>query len=71
MNEDLENFNDWFSVNKLSLNIDKTKYTVFCTRNMADNLPLQLPNLIMTGKVIEITISNFFWYSNRSKLILE
>ena len=31
--------------NKLSLNVDKTKYSLFHERNIADDLPLKLPTL--------------------------
>ena len=45
MNEQLSFIEDWFSVNKLSLNVDKTKYTLFCSKCMEEDLPLKLPKL--------------------------
>ena len=45
MNEQLSLIEDWFSVNKLSLNIDKTKYTLFCSKKLEEDLPLKLPKL--------------------------
>ena len=53
MNEELEKFNIWFKANKLSLNADKTKFTLFHKSSQSENLPLKLPELIMNNTVIE------------------
>jgi len=45
VNNELTHINEWFKANKLSLNITKTKYTLFMKSSRADNLPLKLPNL--------------------------
>ena len=53
MNTELENVNIWLKANKLSLNVDKTKYMLFHNTNQSDNLPIKLPKLIMNSTVIE------------------
>ena len=53
MNREMEKFNIWFKANKLSLNADKTKFTLFHKSTQSDDLPLKLPQLIMNNKVIE------------------
>ena len=53
MNEELEKFNIWFKANKLSLNVDKTKFTLFYKGSQSENLPLKLPVLFMNDTVIE------------------
>ena len=53
MNLELEKFNDWFKANKLSLNADKTKFTLFHKSSQSENLPLKLPKLIMNDVLIE------------------
>ena len=53
MNEELEKFNIWFKANKLSLNADKTKFTLFHKTSQSENLPLKLPKLIMNDTLIE------------------
>ena len=35
----------WFTANRLSLNIKKTKYTFFHKNSVKDNIPLTLPDL--------------------------
>ena len=45
MNEQIAIIENWFAANKLSLNVKKTKYTLFCTKSMEDDLPLRLPKL--------------------------
>ena len=42
MNAELSHPNDWFHVNKLSLNADKTKYVLFRKVKSKDSLPLVL-----------------------------
>ena len=44
-NMELKRFSEWFQTNKLSLNEDKTRFTLFYKLQHKDNLPLQLPVL--------------------------
>ena len=44
-NIELERISEWFQANKLSLNEDKTRFTLFQKLQNRDNLPLQLPVL--------------------------
>ena len=44
-NLELGRISEWFQVNKLSLNEDKTRFTLFPRPQDRDNLPLQLPAL--------------------------
>ena len=53
MNIELRKFDYWFKANKLSLNADKTKFTLFHKTSQSENLPLKLPNLIMNDVIIE------------------
>ena len=46
---------DWFAANKLSLNVGKTKYTLFCSKREEENLPLKLPKLSIGSQEIERT----------------
>ena len=55
MNEQLSLIDDWFAVNKLSLNIDKTKYTLFCSRSLEEILPLKLPKLLIGKREVNRT----------------
>ena len=53
MNIELEKINVWFKANKLSLNADKTKFTLFHKSSQSENLPLKLPDLTMNNTIIE------------------
>ena len=53
VNIELQNLCDWFSVNKLSLNNDKTKYTFFHKPSISDYIPLKLPPLYINNKIIK------------------
>lgn len=44
VNLELEKIEQWFKVNKLSLNIKKSKYTSFHENSSTDDIPLKLPN---------------------------
>ena len=44
MNEDLESLSNWFKANKLSLNLKKTNYILFCKKYHAHNYKLSLDN---------------------------
>jgi hypothetical protein len=58
VNKELINLTEWFSANKLSLNIAKTKYTFFHRFHDRDNIPLKLPKLCIDNQDIkrEITL---------------
>ena len=45
VNEELEKLGGWFTANRLSLNIKKTKYTFFHKNSVKDNIYLKLPDL--------------------------
>ena len=44
-NLELEKISEWFQPNELSLNEDKTRFTLFDRPQDRDNLPLRLPAL--------------------------
>ena len=45
VNRELININTWFQTNKLSLNVDKTKYVLFHKPRQRNKIPLNLPSL--------------------------
>ena len=47
VNSELSQINEWFKANKLSLNVDKTNFTLFHKESQSDNLPLKLPTLYL------------------------
>ena len=49
MNVELENVSTWFKSNKLSLNVDKTKWSLFHPLSKRQFLPQTLPNLLIEG----------------------
>ena len=53
VNSELSKSIQWFNGNKLSLNKDKTKYTLFHKVRQKDNIPLKLPSLFINGKEIK------------------
>ena len=53
MNTELEKFNIWLKANKLSLNADKTKFTLFQKSSIKENIPLKLPRLKIDNTEIE------------------
>jgi hypothetical protein len=53
MNFELNKISDWFTANKLSLNVKKTKYTLFYKKLQEVNLPLKLPDLFLNYKEIK------------------
>ena len=57
VNRELQKLGDWFTSNKLSLNIKKTKYTFFHKNSVKDSIPLKLPDLHIFNKTIERTSS--------------
>ena len=52
VNTELTLINEWFIANKLSLNVKKTKYILFCKRSKVDDLPLRLPSLYINNTQI-------------------
>ena len=53
VNEELRNINDWLTANRLSLNIGKTKYSLFHKPRRVDDLPLKLPKLSINNQEIK------------------
>ena len=49
INNELVNIKDWFAANKLSLNVEKTKYSFFYKPSKKDDIPLRLPKLIINN----------------------
>ena len=47
VNEELNKVYEWFSANKLSLNGDKTKYSLFHKTSKTGDLPLLLSKLLI------------------------
>ena len=52
-NEELKKNGDWFKANKLSLNNEKTKYTLFHKKSSKDDQPLKLPALKIADNNVE------------------
>ena len=53
MKEELASINQWFTSNKLSLNVEKTKYSFFHKPSKKDDIPLMLLKLTISNHVIE------------------
>ena len=53
MKEELASINQWFTSNKLSLNVEKTKYSFFHKPSKKDDIPLMLRKLTISNHVIE------------------
>ena len=47
VNQGLQKINEFFEANKLSLNVEKTKYYLFHKPSRRDDLPLLLPRLLI------------------------
>ena len=52
-NQELNQINDWFPENKLSLKVEKTKRLFFQKLTDQGNIPLKLPSLQLNGNIIE------------------
>ena len=52
-NQELSQINDWFLVNKKSLNVEKTKYMLFHKCADQENMPLKLPLLQLNSNISE------------------
>ena len=57
INKELIKVSDWLAVNKLSLNVNKTKYMIFHPRQK-NLLPAQIPQIMINNKPIE-KVENF------------
>ena len=53
VNDELKKIYEWFNANKLSLNADKTKYSLFHKPSKTDDLPLLLPKVLINDKEVE------------------
>ena len=53
VNNELVNIKYWFTANKLSLNVEKTKYSFFRRPSKKDDTPLCLPKLIINNYEIQ------------------
>ena len=61
-NIELEKISEWFQANKLSLNEDKTRFTLFHKLQNGVNLPLQLPVLKINNYNIKRSSSiKIYW----------
>ena len=58
-NTELKKLSEWFKANKLSLNVKKTKFTLFHRKFKADDLPLRLPNRYLQGEIERATTMKF------------
>jgi hypothetical protein len=52
VNNEFLNLAEWFKANKLSLNLNKTKYTFFHRLHDKENIPLKLPDLYIGNSKI-------------------
>ena len=57
VNHELEKISLWFIANRLSLNVKKTKYTLFHKKLVRDNIPLKLTDLKIANNSTERTTS--------------
>ena len=53
VNQELSQINDWFLANKLSLNVEKTKWMLFHKLRDQKNIPSKFPSLQLNGNIIE------------------
>jgi hypothetical protein len=69
VNEELKKVNEWFICNKLSLNVQKTKFSLFHKPSKTKEIPFILPNLLMNKTNIKRQISvNFLGVNFDEKL---
>ncbi|XP_065671724.1 uncharacterized protein LOC136089600 [Hydra vulgaris] len=60
LNIELIKISDWFKTNKLSLNIDKTKWVLFHPLIKKHKLPINMPHLVIDNiKIKQVTVTNF------------
>ena len=55
VNQELENINQWFISNELSLNIKRTKYTFFHKPSWKENIPILLTKPMINNYEIKPT----------------
>ena len=60
VNRELQNINEWFISNKLSLNVKKTNFLIFHKASRRDDSPLVLPKLFINNQVIKRQSSRKF-----------
>ena len=53
VNMELEKISEWFKANKLSLNIKKTKYTLFHKNSNKGDLPLKSPDVKVVNSLLK------------------
>ncbi|XP_065665719.1 uncharacterized protein LOC136087141 [Hydra vulgaris] len=53
VNKELEKLTQWFKSNKLSLNISKSKYTLFHRLHKKQDIPLKLPDLFIDNALLK------------------
>ena len=61
VNSELEKISQWFKANKLSINIKKTKFTLFHKNSFKYEIPLKRPALMTGNNTIERKSSIRFW----------
>ena len=57
MNRELQNVNEWFISNKLSLKVKKSKFSIFLKASRRDDLSLVLQKLFINNQVIKRQLS--------------
>ena len=53
VNDELKKIYEWLNANKLSLNVDKTKHSLFHKPSKTDDLPLLLPKVLINDKNVQ------------------
>ena len=53
----MEKISQWFKATKLSINMKKTKFTLFHENSSKDDIPVKLPALMVDSNNIERTSS--------------
>ena len=61
VNKELNNVNEWFKANKISLNTKKTGYAFFHKLSKKDKIPLLLPKLKINDILIRRSNQINFW----------
>ena len=51
--QELQKISEWIEANKLSLNVEQTKYSLFHKPSRRDDLPLLLPKLLIKKHQVE------------------
>ena len=71
VNSELEEISRWYKANKLSVNIKRTKFTLFHKNYFRDEIPIKLSVLIISNDNIERKSSIKFLGVMLNKLILD